>query len=766
MRKHQHILLLVAACVMVSISCNTTKNIPDGDALFTGAKIKVEGPEMSSKRKKELRSELQALTRPKPNARILGIPFKLWIWNLAGNPKKKNSPAGLLKKFGEAPVLLSDVRIDRNALVLQNHLENTGYFKAAVDGDSTIKNKKASVLYAANTGYQYKIREVVFKSDSSTLDSAIYALRGKSLIKVGEPYDLDIIKLERIRIDALLKEQGFYYFSPEHLILDVDSTIGNNEVNIYLQTKTEIPRIAEKRYTINRVDIYSNYGLNIASTDTSQSAATFYRGYYVYDKSKFYKPKLFEQAMQFSPGEYYNRTEHNLTLNRLINLGIFKFVKNRFEISDTSDNALDVTYYLTPLPKKSLRLELGGNTKSNNLTGSQVTLGFTNRNTFRGGEILSINASAGAEVQYSGQFKGYNTYRLAGEANFAIPRFLVPFVTINPRGGFVPRTNIQLGYEILNRQKLYTLNSFRGQYGYIWKESLKKEHTFYPISVQYVKPIKVTELYYDSLAKDLTLEKAIDTQFILGANYNYNYNGILNMQVPDGLYFNALLDVAGNVAGALKPGDAKNGNFSRILNVPFSQYLKAETDLRFYKRIGKSNVFANRLIVGAGLPYGNSVELPFIKQFFIGGNNSLRAFRSRAVGPGTYQAPGYGTTGFVPDQSGDLKLEINSELRFKIFQPVYGALFVDAGNVWLYNDNPLKPGAKFTNDFLKELAVGSGVGIRVDISILVLRLDVAFPLRKPFLPETERWVIKDIDFGEATWRKENIIWNLAIGYPF
>jgi outer membrane protein insertion porin family len=766
MRKHQHILLLIAACVMVSISCNTTKNIPEGDALFTGSKVKVEGPEMSSKRKKELRTELQSLTRPKPNARILGVPFKLWIWNLAGNPKKKNSPAGLLKKFGEAPVLLSDVRIDRNALVLQNNLENTGYFKAVVEGDSTIKNKKASVEYLANTGYQYKIREVVFKSDSSTLDSAIYAVREKSLLKVGEPYDLDIIKLERIRIDALLKEQGFYYFSPEHLIIDVDSTIGNNEVNLYLQTKVATPAIAEKRYTINRVDIYSNYGLNIASTDTSQSAATFYRGYYVYDQSKFYKPKLFEQAMQFSPGEYYNRTEHNLTLNRLINLGIFKFVKNRFEISDTSDSALDVTYYLTPLPKKSLRLELGGNTKSNNLTGSQITLGFTNRNTFRGGEILSINASAGAEVQYSGQFKGYNTYRLAGEANLAFPRFIVPFVTINPRGGFVPRTNIQLGYEILNRQKLYTLNSFRGQYGYIWKESLKKEHTFYPISVQYVKPIKITQLYFDSLAKDATLEKAIDTQFILGANYNYNYNGILNMQVPDGFYFNGLLDVAGNIAGAFKPGDAKNGDVSRILGVPFSQYLKVETDLRFYKRIGKSNVFANRLIVGAGMPYGNSTELPFIKQFFIGGNNSLRAFRSRAVGPGTYQAPGYGTTGFVPDQSGDLKLEINSELRFKIFQPVYGALFVDAGNVWLYNDNPLKPGAKFSNNFLKELAVGSGLGIRVDISILVLRLDVAFPLRKPFLPESERWVIKDIDFGEAAWRKENIIWNLAIGYPF
>lgn len=756
---------IMLSLIAGSISCNVTKNIPPNDALYTGAKIKLEGPDLSGKRKKELRTELSSLLRPKPNARILGFPFKLWIWNLAGNPKKKNSPAGLLKKMGEPPVLLSDVRIDRNALILQNHLENTGYFKAAVDGDSTVKNKKASVAYTAATGYQYRIRNVVFQSDSSSLDSAIYALQKKSLLKAGEPYDLDLIKLERTRIDAALKEQGFYYFGPDFILIDVDSTVGNNEVDLYLHKKIQTPQIARERYTINRVNIYSNYGLNTATEDTSQSSATFYRGYYVYDKSKFYKPKLFEQAMQFNPGDVYNRTEHNLTLNRLINLGIFKFVKNRFEVAE-NDTTLDAYYYLTPLPKKSLRLELGGNTKSNNLTGSQITLGFTNRNTFRGGEILTINASAGAEVQVSGQFKGYNTYRLAGEANLAIPRFIVPFVTINPRGGFVPRTNIQLGYEILNRQKLYTLSSIRAQYGYIWKESVKKEHTFYPISVQFVKPLKITQLYRDSLLKDQTLSKAVDTQLILGANYNYNYNGIFGKEVPDGIYFNGLLDAAGNIAGALKPGNAKGGDPSRLFGVPFSQYIKAETDLRFYKRISKSNVWANRLILGAGIPYGNSLELPFIKQFFIGGNNSLRAFRSRAVGPGTYLAPGYGTNSFVPDQSGDLKLEINSELRFKIFAPVYGALFVDAGNIWLYNDDPFKPGAKFSKDFMKELAVGTGLGVRVDVSILVLRLDVAFPLRKPYLPESERWVFDQIKFGDSQWRKENVIWNLAIGYPF
>lgn len=753
---------LLPAMISAMAACNTTKSVPANDALYEGAKFTLHEADLKKGTRKELKSQLSALARPKPNSRILGIPFKLIIWNIAGNPKKKHSPAAWLKKMGEAPVLLSDLNLERNVKVFQSHLENQGYFRTVVTGDTTVKNKKATARYDVSPGRLYTISNVIFQEDSSMLQQAIVATQKKSLLKVGKAFDLEVVKAERIRIDADLKSKGFYYFSPDYLIIDVDSTIGDSKINVYVNTKKETPPQARKVYKINDVNIYSNYSLNTTQADTSITSSVFYNGYRVFDSSRFYKPKLFQQAMQFYTGDLYNRQDHNQTLNRLINLNIFKFVKNRFQ--PVGDSLLNAYYYLTPLPKKSLRLELGGNTKSNNITGSQITLGFMNRNTFRGGELLSINATAGFEVQYSSQFKGYNTFRLGGEADFAIPRFIVPFVTINPRGGYVPRTNIQLGYEILNRQKLYTLNSFKGQFGYIWKENIRKEHTFYPISIQYVKAVNVTQEYIDSAIRNPTLLKPIDTQFILGANYNYNFNGVVGQSVPDGFYFNALLDVSGNVAGLVKGNDQTNTK--RFFNLPFSQFFKTEADLRFYKRISKSNVWANRVILGGGIPYGNSRELPFIKQYFIGGNNSLRAFRSRSVGPGTYLPDGYGTNGFVAEQSGDLKIELNSELRFKVVGPVYGAAFLDAGNIWLYNDNPLKPGAKFSKNFMKELAVGTGLGARVDIQILVLRLDVGIPLRKPFLPEKDRWVIDEINFGSSTWRKENLIFNLAIGYPF
>jgi len=736
-------------------SCSTTKSIPPNDALYLGASVKVDADSLSNKKKKAIRTQLKALARPKPNSRFLGIPFKLYIYNMGG----------FFKKWGEPPVLLSSLNLDNNVKILQNTLENTGYFRASVSGDTLIKNKKATAIYTSQPGIQYTINQVNFQQDSSDLQQEINLMKGPSLLKEGEPFDLAIIKAERIRIDAGLKNRGFYYFAPEFLLIDTDSTVGSNKVNLYVNTKKETPVEARRIYKINNVFVYSNYSLNDPKSDTNAAHARFFSGYYVVDSSKMYNPRLFAQAMQFDPGDIYNRRQHNTTLNRLINLGIFKFVKNRFE--PVGDTSLDAYYYLTPLPKKSIRSEIGGSTKSNNLTGTQISFGFTNRNTFRGGEILTVDAYVGSEVQYSGQFRGYNTFRIGGEANFAFPRFITPFLNVNPRGGFVPRTNIQIGYDILTRQKLYTLNSYRAAIGYLWKESIKKEHTLYPISIQYVQPTKVTQIYLDSLLRNPTLGKAIDTQFILGGSYNYLYNSLVRTSQSAGMYFNALLDLSGNIAGMFTKGNVKSGGKEgRIFGAPFSQYVKVETDFRVYTKISKSDIWANRLIIGIGLPHGNSRELPFIKQFFAGGNNSLRAFRSRSVGPGTYLPLNYGSKGFVPDQSGDIRLELNSELRIKIIDMVFGALFVDAGNIWLYNENPDKPGGKFTKSFLNELAIGTGVGIRFDINILVLRLDVGFPLRKPFLAEKNRWVFRQIELLNPNWRKNNLVFNLGIGYPF
>lgn len=743
--------------------CSTTRHIPPNDKLYTGASITVNGAS-GVRERKTLVEDLQGLTRPKPNTSFLGLRYKLAIYNMFRNAKK-----GLFKnirdKYGEPPVLLSQVDLQHNTNVLQNHLENKGYFHAVVTADTVVKKRTASAKYKANAGNQYKINTVQFPADSSALSLTIAQDEGKTLLKKGAPFDLDVIKGERDRIDAALKEKGFYFFSPDYLLVKTDSTIGNNLVNMYVVVKPETPQQARLSYRINDVYIYSGYSLNTAKQDTSKANAVFTDGYYLIDKSKRFKPSLFNRAMQFDPGDVYNRTDHNQTLNRLINLNLFKFVKNRFEIAKVDSPKLDVYYYLTPLPSKSVRAEVTAISRSNNLNGSQLTFSWLNRNLFRGGEQLNFSAYIGSDVQFSGALSGYNTYRTGAEADFVIPNFISPFGNIPTDGGFMPRTTIKLGYDILQRNRLYTLNSYRFEYGYQWQPNIQVQHQLYPISISYVQPLNVTDTFRKLADSIPGLDRAIQQQYILGSRYEYLYNQLANgLQPLNAYYFNGIVDLSGNIAGLLTGANAKSGHTTQVAGFPFSQYLKFEADGRYYRKIGLKSTWANRIDIGIGYPYGNSVEVPYIKQFFVGGNNSLRGFRSRSVGPGIYYPQN--VKNFIPDQTGDLKLELNTEYRPNISGPLYGAIFIDAGNIWLVNDSSYthKQGAQFTSRFLNQLAVDAGVGVRLDITVFVIRFDVGFPLRKPWLQNP--WVINQIRLGNTAWRRNNLVYNLAIGYPF
>jgi len=759
-----HIIILVTGYFLIS-ACSSTKHLPEGDKLYTGARVSVTGTS-TVREKKVLEEDLGGLTRPRPNSKFLGLRIKLSIYNLFRNKKEDSFFGRIREKNGEPPVLLSQLDLEQNVKVLQSHLENKGYFRAKVKGDTIVRRKKARAEYEAEAGPQYKIAAVQFPEDSSILTTTIRQSIDKTLLKPGAPFDLDVIKAERERIDAFLKERGFYFFSPEFILLKTDTTLSNHLVNMYVTIKPDIPDEAKQVYHIKNVKIYTGYSLNMERIDSSMTYAENHNGYSIIDRRKRFKPSLFSETMVFNPGDVYNRTDHNLTLNRLINLDLFKFVKNRFEINTETDSAyLDAFYYLTPLPRKSLRAELTTITRSNNLNGSLISVTWKDRNVFRGGEHLSISAYTGSDIQFSGALRGYNAVRYGAELNFSLPKVVVPFMKSKVRGGYLPRTNIQLGYDMLNRTKLYTLNSFRAAYGYLWKKSIQKQHEFYPISINYVQPRNVTDEYHNLINQDTLLARAIQKQFILGSTYQYNYNQLASGSQPENAYFfNGLLDLSGNIAGLISGADVKSGNEVKIRNVPFAQYIKFELDGRYYRKVGLYSTWANRVILGVGIPYGNSVQLPFIKQFFIGGNNSLRGFRSRSVGPGTYRYPG--AIDFLPDETGDLKLELNTEFRFRINGPLHGALFIDAGNIWLMNDSAYthKPGGEFTSKFLNQLAVDAGAGIRFDITLFVIRLDIGFPLRKPW--EQNPWVMNQIDFGSRQWRRENIIYNLGIGYPF
>jgi len=760
----QVLFFLCIVSVLAWSGCSSTKSVPANDKLYTGASVNLKNV-ANTRERKALKEDLNNLTRPKPNSKFLGIRLKLGIYNLFYKSKPKSFFGKIRDKYGQPPVLLSQVDLDKNAQTIQTYLFNKGYFSALVTGDTIIKRKTARAEYTAPAGERYTIDSINFPADSSILSKTIRESMDKSLLVKGNGFDLDVIKGERSRIDAYLKERGFYFFSPEYILVRTDSTGGDHLTNLYITIKPGTPVEAQQTYSINDVYIYTNYSLNTAHFDTSKNNAELYKGYYIIQRRKVYKPQLLAESMQFDRGDIYNRREHNLTLNRLINLDVFKFVKNRFELPQTDSAFLDAYYYLTPQQQKSLRAEFTYTTRSNSLNGSDITFSWTHRNLFRNGSHIKLSAYIGTDIQFSGALSGYNTFRTGVEADFAIPRFEVPFFHIQSYGGYAPRTDIKLGYDVLKRYSLYTLNSWRLQYGFTWKESIQKFHELYPISINYVRPLNVTS-DYDSLQNIYPgLDKAIEQQFTIGPTYRFNYNQLANGLSPiNAWYFNGIVDLSGNVPGLLTGADIKKGDTVKIFNTPFSQYAKFEAEGRFYRKLGLKSNWVSRVNLGIGLPYGNSTQLPYVKQFFVGGSNSLRGFRSRAVGPGIYAQQD--TSNVIPDQTGDIKFEINTEFRPHITGPLYGAIFLEAGNIWLVNDSTYthKPGAQFTSKWLSQLAVDVGVGLRFDITIFVIRLDVGFPLRKPWLQNP--WVINQIKLGDTHWRKNNLVYSLAIGYPF
>ncbi|MBV8390925.1 MAG: BamA/TamA family outer membrane protein [Mucilaginibacter sp.] len=754
---YKHLLSILILSAILS-ACSTTKYLGPREKLYGGGKVQFKDTagNVTQKDAKGLSDELTDLLRPRPNSKILGLRVKLWIYYKTRTTKKKGFRHWLNTKFGEPPVLISEVDVDKNSQILESRLQNESYFQSQVSGDTTSRGKIAKAIYTVEPGSDYTIRSVYFPTGKSDVDTAVAGTAQKTLFVIGNDYNLDVVKNERIRIDAQLKEEGFYYFAPEDLIMRIDSTIKGHKIDIYVKVKDETADKARKIYKINNIYVYPHY--TIRDTSLKLDSAVKYRWYNVIDPKNTVRPFVFKNSVLLKPGEVYNRADHNKSLNRMINLGPFKFVKNRFEDVSADSAKLNVYYFLTQYPKKSLQLDILERTTSANYAGTQVNLNWKNRNAFKGAEALTLTVFGSRDLQFSGQNSGYNVYQLGAQGTLSWPRFISPW-DFKSDNAFIPHTNLTLGYTLVNRTKLYTLNSYNGSWGYEWKENVHVTHDFNLINVTRVDTAHVTQQYKDSIihTRNPTLAHVIDNQFVFGPSYAYTYTNTTETYKTNTYYYNGKVTLSGNIYGLLTGADTLAGKVSKLFGVPFNQFVKIENEFHYYHKTGPKSSIATRLLVGVGLPYGNSTILPYSQQFFIGGTNSLRGFRARSIGPGTYTPSETITNakGFLPDESGDIRIEGNIEYRPKLFGIVYGALFMDAGNIWDLRPHAGLPGAAFSRGFINQMAVDWGVGLRFDVTVLVLRTDVGFPVRYPF-PPGQPYKFK-AQYG---------VFNLAIGYPF
>lgn len=773
--KNKPYLIILALFLATIYACNVTKYIPEGEKLYTGADVVLKMDTIRNpERIKAFEENLKTYTLPQPNKKTFGIPLKLIFWNIGGG---YDSTDNLVRKWfknkGQAPVLLSSVNREYTENVLRSRMENLGFFNASVSSDTLVKGKYAEVIYTGIPRNIYRINKVNFDMDSvNQIGRDIYNTRNQSLLQVDANYNLDVIIKERERIDNDLKNKGYYYFNADNLLVEVDSSIGNHKVDMYVTIKPTTTSEAKSPQRIGNIFVYPNYTLGSDGYTRRRSTNTmqlYKDNLYIIDPSNTIRKKVLANHIFFNRGQLYNRYDHNQTINQLVNLNMFKFIKNNFENNPDSTNVLDVYYYLTPMAKKSLRFEILAKT-ANVYNGSEANVTWTLRNAFKGAETLTANIFGGYETQTGGNVNlNSSYYRYGGEIGITWPRLLSPYQW-TPSRRYVPQSYLKVGYEFLNRRSAYILNSSTFNFGYKWKESTKKEHDLSLLEIIYVQPKNITAAYQAQMDTVPTLRRIVEKQFSFGPNYTFTSTNTMDIGRRNTYFFKGGLNLSGNILGLIQGADYKNGQIKKLMGAAYSQFIKTELDGRYYMKLGTYSEIASRVLVGASYSYGNSQALPYLKQFYAGGPYGLRAFRARSVGPGTSKPENLGKGNFFADQTGDYKLEFNVEFRDRLVDFGMGVLnwaaFVDAGNIWTQHANPNKPGANLTKDFMNQLAVGGGVGLRFDFDFLIIRTDFATPFRIPYHEKGNRWVFKDMDFKSPTWRSNNLVFNLAIGYPF
>ncbi len=757
---------LIILCCMFT-SCGVHRYLPPGERLYKGAKITVTKHPEVKESKKSLRKTIGLATRPQPNKFLLGSPYKVWFWYVIGEPKReKGFRAFLRKKLAEPPVLSSRINTTAAAENIQSLMQNIGYFKTTAEGDTTNTKHYTKANYRVKVEPRYSIGTISWANDSS---STILQLlkenqQEKGLLKTGASYRLSDIATERDRLDLYLKTKGYYYFHPDYLMAYADSTVGGRKVNLLLNIKSATAPEALQPYYINQITIFPNYTLSNAQLDTSKSGLTLYDNLLIKDEVKQFKSKLFGRTVTYRPDSIYDSRQQNATLNRFISLGTFKFVKNRFEpLSDSGKgNRMNVYYYLTPAKKKSLQGAIDFFSKENNFLGSQASINWRNRNAFKGAEQLAVKVYGGFEASFADSLKGNNNFRMGTEVSLKFPSYAIPFLRIKDNSFYPANTSLTLGYEWFRKQLFYTKNFFRLQYEFIRKPNVKTQYNFAPISISYLNASNVTDTFRKEAALNPALFISIFSEATLGSFFSYTHHTGF-MANKNQWYINASVDVSGNLAGLIT--GAKTYREKSIFGIPFAQFVKFDLDLHYTRSLTSKTSLANRFQLGIGIPYNNSKLLPFNKLYTIGGASSIRGFRARSLGPGTLR-PTASDQRFFQIIGGEYKLLFNTELRLPITRQLGWALFFDAGNTWAKDSLLLGKKAQLTKNFMKEIAVASGVGIRFDATVLLIRADIGIPLRKPFLPDGERWVMDKISLGNNAWRRENLILNIAIGYPF
>lgn len=763
-RIEKYLLVFTAVmAVLMAASCSTTRRIPDDEILYTGVKGITIAPSDSMKVPAAMASSIKSAVDVAPNNywKLVGwrypFPLGLWVYNNWPNPKS-GFRHWLYEKLVEEPVLVSDVRPEVRTHMIEQILDNNGYFRGTatynlVQGKN---RKKAKIHYDVVPGPGYPIRDITLLPDTTALGALIDSLARKDsyLTAVRPRYSTDSLSVARTRITNSLRNRGYYFFRPEFIEYLADSIANPGEIELKMMLASNTPKFALNPYTTGKVTVHIARNQGGGTPDTVEMK----RATLIQMMPSRLRRKLIDENVTFRPGRRFSVRNMDRTQANLARLGIFNTI-NIEAYPDTNDLAarkLNVDVFATFDAPLETSLEVNASSKSNSYIGPGLTFGVTNKNIFGGGEQLSVKLTGTYEWQTGhGRRSIFNSYEVGLTGSLAFPRLLAP--------KFIPRsrynlnwTRFQLNADLLNRPHYFKMAQFNASVNYDWRLRRYVSNTLTLFKLTYTNLMHTTHDFDSIMAANPAVAQSFMSQFIPQMAYTYVYDRAFGRD--NTLNWQFTVQEAGNVFWAIYRACGKNGR-KDLFGTPFSQFVKGQTQLVWGHRLGGDNWLVSRVAVGAAHAYGNSTQVPYSEQFYVGGANSIRAFTVRSIGPGSYKAPPGQPEDYF-DRTGTFKFEANVEYRFPIFGPLHGALFVDTGNVWLLKDDPMRPGGTLRGKtFFRDLALGTGVGLRFDISMLVIRGDLGIGIHAPYdTGKSGYYNMKS--FGNS------LAFHLAIGYPF
>ena len=769
--------------VIVASSCNPTKYVPKGESLLDENNIIINREDIK-------KSEITPYIKQKPNKRIFGVRFHLGLYNLS-NIKKEKWPHNWLRTIGEEPVVFDPDATAKSRDQINSYIFSKGYFDSHVSETVETVNRKSKVYFNIDLKSPYTVRNIYYEIADTGLSRLVWFDSINCMIERGKPYDVDKLQAEKSRLERSVRDMGFYNFSGDDVYFKVDSTIGNRQVNIYYGIKkfmTLGPNntpvfVPHSAYTINNIYIYPDYfpkEVLAGGEEYRKSLDTInYKGFNFITNLK--RPAInydvIIQSLYIKPGVPFNVSNSERSQTHLMSLKTYRLVNIHYNETEVKSDqpeeikGLDCVIQLTPVSRQSFSVELEGTNSGGNLGGA-LNFIYQNKNLLHGAEQFNLKLK-GAYEAFSQSTTGIKSSREFGiETSLRLPQFLVPFIE---KESFIkkynPTTTIQVAYDYQNLP-VYTRTIANASFGYIWKSGNYKTHMVNPFQLNFVKipRDKIDSTYYANvISKSSYLINSYKDVLISGGSYSFIFNNQIIKKSRYYWFVRVNAEASGNLLWAFKKLSGARitrdtlYNHYDLFGQPFAQFIKTDIDIRYHRIINDVSSIVYRGFFGIGIPYMNSLSMPFERQYFEGGANGIRGWQVRSLGPGSYVAP---SSTFI-NQTGDIKIEGNVEYRFKLFWILEGAIFVDAGNIWAIKKDPNREFAEFKfNKFINEMAIGTGFGMRFDLKFVILRTDIGVKLRDPKYVESltdksSTWIFSRPGSGIS-----DMALVISIGYPF